>query len=107
VLTTDPLSAWETVFDRRSLNRFLRVPSRGQLNRLSVGQIDADYLFGSEGESVRVGKNGRMENSSAQGSKAAERRLVLSWVLFPVAVLVGLAAVFGAKGRSRRHHQDA
>jgi hypothetical protein len=46
------------------------------------------------------------KSSSDKDPKAAERRLVASWVLFPAAVLVGLAAVFGAKGRSRRHHRD-
>jgi hypothetical protein len=47
------------------------------------------------------------QSSSDQSAKAAERRLVASWALFPVAVLAGLAAVFGVKGRSRRHHKDA
>jgi hypothetical protein len=47
------------------------------------------------------------KGSLDQDTKAAERRLVASWVLFPVAVLAGLAAVFGAKGRGRRHHRDA
>ena len=32
-----------------------------------------------------------------QDAAAAERRLVVSWVLFPVAVLAGLAAVFGVE----------
>jgi len=60
------------------------------------------------GLQCQAGQDRRMQKSpSDQDPKAAERRLVASWVLFPAAVLVGLAAVFGAKGRSRRHHQDA
>jgi hypothetical protein len=41
---------------------------------------------------------------SGQNAAAAQRRLVVSWLLFPVAVLAGLAAVFGVNGRRRRRH---
>jgi hypothetical protein len=41
---------------------------------------------------------------AGKDAAAAERRLVVSWVLFPIAVLAGLAAVFGVSGRNRRHH---
>jgi len=45
------------------------------------------------------------ERETRPDAAAAERRLVTSWVLFPMAVLTGLAAVYGAAGRRRRHHQ--
>jgi hypothetical protein len=48
--------------------------------------------------------NGQKGRETRPDAAAAERRLVMSWVLFPVAVLTGLAAVFGVAGRRRRHH---
>ncbi len=99
----------EALLDRRSLNRFLRVSPRGRLNRLSVRRIRWRLLMRFRGLERPAGQDGcdAEELLRPETPKAAERRLVASWVLFPVAVLAGLAAVFGVKGRSRRHHQDA